>query len=267
MKKKRGAKHASPQTSDDALPRRLYTLCPNCQTVYRVTVAQLRAGHGKAECQGCQTGFNVLDTLAETPTRARPDSTVPHPILLGQLDAVTAEAHENIPTFSELDAEPSPEKLPSRAERLVWVAGVVFSFVLLIAQFIAFEGPQLTQNPRVRPWLETTCEYLNCRLPPFHALQQIQTLTHDLHPTADEANTYEFTLVFVNQAELPQAFPALKLTLISYDNNPIAGRIFQPEEYLSNPHPNLMAVGEAQTLHLLLTKPKQDIAGFLFTWL
>lgn len=41
------------------------TLCPECQTTFRVTPDQLKARAGKVRCGQCQTVFNALDSLIE----------------------------------------------------------------------------------------------------------------------------------------------------------------------------------------------------------
>ena len=43
----------------------MYTRCPNCSTIFRVTAAQLRVALGDVSCGSCQTSFNALNALAE----------------------------------------------------------------------------------------------------------------------------------------------------------------------------------------------------------
>jgi predicted Zn finger-like uncharacterized protein len=286
MKKKRGAakppqpapQSPAPGSQADATPElqappppepaagRIYTQCPLCKTVYRITVAQLRGGRGEALCQQCLAGFNVLDTLAETAARARqgpaPAGQVPP---LGRLDAVappeSALIGDSLPADDPTSGGHSPAQRPALAARLAWGAGTLLLLALLAAQLGWFEGPQLAQNETLRPWLEAACQTVGCRLPPFRAPARIQIVGHDLHPTADG---YEFTLVLSNQASLPQPFPAVKLSLDAHGGNPAAVRVFQPEEYLPAAGSGAMAVGELQEIRLLLARPQQEIGGFSF---
>lgn len=43
----------------------MYTECPNCQTAFRITSAQLKAAGGKTRCGRCQTVFNALEQLMD----------------------------------------------------------------------------------------------------------------------------------------------------------------------------------------------------------
>ncbi len=43
----------------------MFTECPACQTMFRVTGAILRAGHGQVECGQCHTIFDAIDRLID----------------------------------------------------------------------------------------------------------------------------------------------------------------------------------------------------------
>jgi len=43
----------------------MYTQCPNCETTFQVTAAQLKAANGDVRCGQCLTVFNALDNLSE----------------------------------------------------------------------------------------------------------------------------------------------------------------------------------------------------------
>ncbi len=48
----------------------MYTQCPDCATVFRVTADALRAAQGDVRCGICATSFNALENLSEEPFRA-----------------------------------------------------------------------------------------------------------------------------------------------------------------------------------------------------
>jgi predicted Zn finger-like uncharacterized protein len=50
----------------------LFTQCPQCQTVFRVTVAMLRAAQGRVRCGRCSHVFNALTFLIEQPASEAP---------------------------------------------------------------------------------------------------------------------------------------------------------------------------------------------------
>lgn len=43
----------------------MYTRCPHCSTIFRVTAAQLRAAFGEVSCGSCHTTFNALNALSD----------------------------------------------------------------------------------------------------------------------------------------------------------------------------------------------------------
>ena len=50
----------------------MYTQCPDCTTVFRVTTDALRSAQGNVRCGVCATRFNALENLSEEPFRAGP---------------------------------------------------------------------------------------------------------------------------------------------------------------------------------------------------
>jgi predicted Zn finger-like uncharacterized protein len=253
---------------------RLYTQCPLCQTTYRITVAQLRAGRGEAQCQQCQASFMVLDSLADNPARAKagPSSNKPAP-LLGRLEAVAQrepavkaepEPAPPFPAESSAETEPAAQARPALPVRIAWAGGALALLILLAVQLVIFEGSSLAQNEAWRPRLEAACQWLACQLPPFRDLSRIQIIDDALNPAADGSEAYEFTLVFANQAALPQAFPAIKLILEAHNGSPAAVRVFQPEDYLPAASPGLIATGQLHEIHLRLAKPQSEVGGFSF---
>ncbi|MEE9143098.1 MAG: DUF3426 domain-containing protein [Gammaproteobacteria bacterium] len=78
----------------------MYTRCPHCTTVFRVTAEQLRAADGDVRCGRCQMVFSALDALYDDP----PEESVEVPSLdqawartsaelgLAEMDLATAPA-------------------------------------------------------------------------------------------------------------------------------------------------------------------------------
>jgi predicted Zn finger-like uncharacterized protein len=57
----------------------VYTQCPDCATVFRVTAEALRAAQGDVRCGVCATSFNALENLSEQAFRAASDAEAPSP--------------------------------------------------------------------------------------------------------------------------------------------------------------------------------------------
>jgi predicted Zn finger-like uncharacterized protein len=50
----------------------MFTECPTCQTIFRLTAEDLRRAQGKVRCGECHAVFNALESLAEEPAVAPP---------------------------------------------------------------------------------------------------------------------------------------------------------------------------------------------------
>ncbi len=50
----------------------MYTQCPDCETVFRISADTLRAAGGNVRCGVCSTSFSALDKLSEEPFEAGP---------------------------------------------------------------------------------------------------------------------------------------------------------------------------------------------------
>jgi predicted Zn finger-like uncharacterized protein len=55
----------------------LYTQCPECSTVFRITAEALRMAQGDVRCGICSAQFNALDSLRDAPTAEAADGTLP----------------------------------------------------------------------------------------------------------------------------------------------------------------------------------------------
>jgi predicted Zn finger-like uncharacterized protein len=263
----------------------VYTRCPQCKTIYRITAAQLRAGRGEALCERCHIVFNALTALTPTANNPIPDLTrqpgqqrrMPS---LGSLEAVSRARfeQEQLDELAKLERPPVRKPQPSSREgtqrrgreassprRFPWGLWSLAFLLLLIAQVVFFEGRRLAQDPLLRPWLNLACETLGCVLPPYKDVPRIQIYDRTLHTLSGGENGFEFRLVFANQSNLPQAFPKLKLVLSEINGRTVAERIFEPPEYLAGqPGDALMPVGKPFEVRLLLAKPGRDIGGFAF---
>jgi len=79
----------------------LYTQCPDCSTVFRVTAEILRAAQGRVRCGICSSGFNALDNLSEAPVPRVPDEPAHE-------DTITVEEMPGT-EFIELSGAAEPE--------------------------------------------------------------------------------------------------------------------------------------------------------------
>ena len=254
----------------------MYTRCPQCGTVYRIEVRQLRQGRGEAICQRCGIIFGALETLAETAADAltdQDDCLLELPTLGSEAAVAVAQTapapprNEPPPTeepVTKIDtANDVSAPLPAR-RRWPWRVAAVVLTLSLAGQILFFEKARIANDPDLRPLLEWVCRWFGCRLPPFRNLDAIEAVDRALYPAKDARDAYDFYLVLVNQAPYPQPYPLLKLTLTALDGTPIATRIFKPEEYLKTANPPLMPPRRMIFIELQLAAPRRPVGGFQF---
>ena len=89
----------------------MYTQCPDCATIFRVTAEALRFAQGDVRCGVCATSFNALENLSEQPFRPAPASDTPSPD-----DSMTVEelpGNENIELSAPVELAAVPDLPPA----------------------------------------------------------------------------------------------------------------------------------------------------------
>jgi predicted Zn finger-like uncharacterized protein len=80
----------------------MYTRCPQCDTVFRVTPQQLQVSSGQVRCGRCQTVFDAFSSLSSQPPAREPDATA----------EPAAEAWAPQPVAQPADSEARSPALP-----------------------------------------------------------------------------------------------------------------------------------------------------------
>ncbi|MGQ0384326.1 MAG: zinc-ribbon and DUF3426 domain-containing protein [Gammaproteobacteria bacterium] len=57
----------------------MYTQCPDCATIFRLSAEVLRAAQGEVRCGVCATSFNAIENLSEQPLKPAPDDAASPP--------------------------------------------------------------------------------------------------------------------------------------------------------------------------------------------
>jgi predicted Zn finger-like uncharacterized protein len=267
----------------------MYTRCPHCDTVFRVTPQQLQAFSGQVRCGRCQQVFDAFSTLsaqlpAGTTAPAEAVAPRPGPILRPPVDGNQGEpAHGGTPAAAapavpsagraappELaltlpdgllsDARPTRRPLPGLT------AGVLALAALAAVQASwLFATPLANWLPAARPALEGMCDRLGCtvalpRLPDqlFIEASELQLLDA-AHP-----NYVLLSATVRNRSALAQAFPLLELTLTGASNQTVARRVFSPEDYLERgvDHARGLAANQEISVRLYLNTGEVRAAGY-----
>ncbi len=225
----------------------MYTRCSECETLFRVTRAQLNAARGQVRCGHCGTVFDALASLREEFTVEEPEPVpVPEPQTRFELQPDTDDDHDDMPSDEEvaaavaaaMDAPPLLAPPPKPRRRIwPWAVASVFLALTLSAQAIHLERERLAEHPVAGPWISTAYERLGLRIDaePRFDLAAFVLLHHELvsHPRAEGA--LHLSAVLSNDAEFAQPWPTLELRLEDRFGEIVAARRLQPNEYLRNP--------------------------------
>jgi predicted Zn finger-like uncharacterized protein len=246
------------------------TRCPECKRVLPVGTVQLRRQRGDIRCPHCGAFFNALDELLDDNDAdevifdgAAPHKNRPRTYRLIPDEDERDEAQESDSIVD--DEEPQPER--GFAGRLLWGLASLGLLILLATQAGYFEKNRVLKDQGLRPWFEVAASIMHQALPPYADTRLIKVNSRSLYPVRSGATvSYDFSLSLTNTAQIPQAFPSIKLVLTELNGNPIASRVFTPQDYSGNNRfaAQMMPVGKAQEIHLLLAKPAREIGGFAF---
>jgi predicted Zn finger-like uncharacterized protein len=209
----------------------MYTCCPNCAAVFRVSAALLGQAGGRARCGDCREVFSVVDALYEDLVSAREAAlevrrTEPQPPL-----ADVAEVREQVPLIPAYYQDDWRPRTFSGRDVLSVISIALLS-LLLGLQWAWFNREAVAANADWRPFLEEFCAVAHCELPMRSDLSQLAIINRDVrqHPVVSEALL--INAEFQNQADFAQPYPLFEVSFIDSSGKPVAVRRFRPAEYL-----------------------------------
>lgn len=94
---------------------------------------------------------------------------------------------------------------------------------------------QISANyPQFKPLLIQACATLKCQIPLPKNLELLSIDDSDMQEDETHENVIKFTSLLINNANYPQAYPNIELTLTTTDDQPVLRRLIQPSEYLKS---------------------------------
>jgi predicted Zn finger-like uncharacterized protein len=217
---------------DVSVKMRGTTVCPHCNTRFKITKGQIEAHHGMVRCGHCLQAFDInpnftpdqldlqleLPILDKTVTPREPKMAVLQPMTLAeQVAFVQDEVNE---------LQPKRFTWP-------WAIGSFLLLSILIAQACYFFRVDLAaQLPSLKPALIGYCRILKCSVPLPQYTELISIESSGLEADPADENQINLNALLRNRASYAQAFPSLELTLTDKQDKPLARRIFTPGNYL-----------------------------------
>ena len=138
----------------------MHTRCPQCQTIFHVTPAQLEARAGLVRCGICASAFQADQNLIETLPNNHRAAHTPAADEIARTDPIertvtgppNSPADDDLPLMNEFPLVPERSSTPTA----VWLLGGVLLLALLAAQVAYFYAPQLARDARLNRGLRST---------------------------------------------------------------------------------------------------------------
>ncbi len=238
----------------------MYTQCTICKTAYRITTDEVRVGQGKVLCSHCNSVFDAISSLADVAFEY-------HLSDLRRIPTLTVEKSVSPPSetdaLANFDGSESAEPLKPR---LIWGFAAVSMLSLLLGQVVFFQSPKWAQNEEYRPSLEKICHVVGCQLPKYRHPEDIEVIERALEPAGRGA--LQLRVLIINNGSRPVALPGMALKLIQFNGEPLAQRVFSPQEYLNDLNKvKQLPVGRPIQINLKIANPDNEIAGYSFKFI
>jgi predicted Zn finger-like uncharacterized protein len=154
------------------------------------------------------------------------------------------------------------ERPRARAE---WVALTALMTLCLFAQLAWFRGAEvLSAYPGLQEPIAAVCTFAGCRLPGPRDPGAVRVMERDLREHPRYRDALLVNAILINQAAFAQRYPILELALYDTEGAVVAGRRFEPREYLDRALDagGLMPAGQPLHVVLELVGPKRPPASF-----
>lgn len=245
----------------------MYTKCPECRAVFRVTTEQLQMAEGLVRCGICDAVFNGSDHIekdhdpnATTQEAWQPENNqdfTDENFNDGQWpkDEISDEAIDDASDDAEAyeleqqsdddtltDAERVPTvirddfggniltKTNSPIQIAVFTLGAIGLALFFLGQISYWQNVDILP----RTWVNSFCNTIGCSKNNQRDLAAIKILNRNIYTHPNIKKALMITTSFVNQSPLAQAYPLLEITLLDTHGKTVAVRRFSPKDYLVN---------------------------------
>lgn len=235
----------------------LFTRCPECKTVFRVTEPQLALRQGQVRCGHCRTIFNGRNELIALDPPAQDDPEAPLDELAAGPPTVTlrsAQALDPAPAAaaptSATTTQPSeqPVDVHDYDNRFAWAAGKpasrrwkilgavaipVLVIALAVQAIVHYRDALAAHFPRTKPALTALCTALGCRIQALRHAGELSIEASDLREDPAHKGLLILSATIRNRAAVPIGYPHLELTLTDASDQVVVRRALAPADYVS----------------------------------
>ena len=243
----------------------MYTQCPHCEAIFRVSMKEITSAHGKLRCGECRNTFDAMDSLSSTlpsgldQTMITDSNLQMHPVLSRAKKAATATANKK-----SYSATPSQDRA---RKYMFWAAlGLI---TLLLFQALYASRNWLAHQPLTSGVTRTVCKTLGCSIKPQRDPTNIKVTSRNVYAHPNEPGLLIITATMKNKANYEQQLPLIEVSFLDKNTNMIAMRRFPPKEYTPKNRINkeLFAPNETITFRIKIKDPGKEAVTFQFNFL
>lgn len=241
------------------------TRCPNCETVYKVSVTQLTLSQGMVCCPKCSAEFNALLHLVVQPKqsddlehasqrspysqslsfeqyasetdvldifdRKTEGSNINLRTYLNNLNSFNKDPITNFPSLnlsSQQNVVSQNPKVHSRLYYAIWTIANLILTLLLIFQILWFNPNFLVHHPNLNAVFLATCHAFNCETMDERYMQ-IKFSETSVYIASNTSTTFRGQLI--NEYKKGLELPLIKVSLMK-NGKILITQIKTPSEYL-----------------------------------
>jgi predicted Zn finger-like uncharacterized protein len=167
--------------------------------------------------------------------------------------------------------EPAPVEMEwfesENTQRWLWISGAILAGLLVIIQVAIFRFDILSKQPSYRPYYQSACHLLGCKLPSLLDTAKIRTTNLVVRTHPSEQNALIIDAILINNAVFEQPYPALRLEFTDLNDQLIASRNLQPNDYLRGELAGAkqMPVNQPIQLSLAIVDPGETAVNYRLT--
>jgi predicted Zn finger-like uncharacterized protein len=225
----------------------LYTRCPACTTIFRVTEAQLALREGQVRCGHCRTVFNGREQLISLAPPAGGEQEFdelalgPPTVTLRSARALDPPPPEApLRRTQEVDYENrfAWEKKKSRRSRPALYATLipVLMLALVLQSVFHFRDAIAANWPGAKPLLTKVCSVAGCAIRPLNDVDALTIDGSELQSDPAHQGLLILTATLRNRARYAIEYPHLALSLTGVQEGSgkvptVARRVLAPSDY------------------------------------
>jgi predicted Zn finger-like uncharacterized protein len=232
----------------------LYTRCPGCTTIFRVTEGQLALRDGQVRCGHCRNVFNGREQMVSLAPVIRAEGFEEEDELALGPPTVTLRSSRALdppPPVEEFLPEPAvPEvdyenrfawgktRRPARSRTWLYASAIPLLLLLLVLQTVLhFRDAFAAHWPATRPVLARMCAVSGCAIHPLNDVNALSIDASDLQRDQAHKGLLILTATLRNRAGFAIGYPHLELSLTGTQEPSgsvpiVTRRVLAPVEYV-----------------------------------